>query len=67
MSGDYYAVVGPLDSDGPIVLDHSVTIIAGDGDNSPTYNMLGTTVTVWPSEEITVLHESLPLVSGLPS
>jgi hypothetical protein len=63
MSGDYYAVVGPLASDGSSPLEHSFTINAGDGDNSPTYSQFVGSVQVSPSEEITVLHESLPLVS----
>ncbi len=63
MSGDYYAVVGPLASDGSAPLEHSFTINAGDGDNSPTYSQFVGSVQVSPSEEITVLHDGSPLVS----
>jgi len=64
LAGDYYAVAGPLDSDGLSALEHSFTINAGDGDNSPSYAQLVGSVIVSPSEEITVIYESQPLVSG---
>jgi len=64
MSGDYYAIVGPLSSGGFAAADHSFTINAGDGDNSPAYSQFVGTVTVSPSEELTILHEGLPVVSG---
>jgi hypothetical protein len=64
LDGDYYAIVGPLDSDGAASLAHSFTINAGDGDNSPTYAHFYGSVIVAPSEEITILHEGLPVVSG---
>jgi hypothetical protein len=64
LDGDYYAIAGPLDSDGPVSLEHSFTINAGDGDNSPTYVQFVGSVDVAPAEEITLLHAGLPVVSG---
>ncbi|MDP6544842.1 MAG: CARDB domain-containing protein [Phycisphaerae bacterium] len=64
LDGDYYAIVGPLDSDGPVSLGHSFTINAGDGDNSPTYAQYLASFLVEPAEEITVLHDAVPVVSG---
>ena len=64
MDGDYYAVVGPLDSDGLASLEHSFTINAADGDNSPTYSQYIDSVVVAPAEEITVLYDALTVVSG---
>jgi len=64
LDGDYYAVAGPLDSDGPAPLEYSFTINAGDGDNSPTYTQYLDSFVVAPAEEITVLHNALSIVSG---
>ena len=64
LDGDYYAVVGPLDSDGSAPLEYSFTINAGDGDNSPTYTQYLDSFVVVPAEEITVLYDALSVVSG---
>ena len=64
LGGDYYAIVGPLDSNGPDPLGHSFTINAGDGDNSPTYTQLVASFDVAASEEITVLRDGSSIVSG---
>jgi len=64
LDGDYYVVLGPLDSDGPAPLAHSFTINAGDGDNSPTYVQYFDSFVVAPAEEITVLYDALTIVSG---
>ena len=64
LDGDYYAVVGPLDSDGPAWFEYSFTINAADGDNSPTYVQFIDSFIVAPAEEITVIYEGLTVVSG---
>jgi len=64
LDGDYYAVVGPFDSNGPASPEYSFTINAGDGDNSPTYAQYVDSFVVARTEEITVLHDALSVVSG---
>ena len=64
LDGDYYAVAGPFDSDGAASLEYAFTINAGDGDNSPTYAQHLDSFVVAPAEEITVLYDSLAVVSG---
>jgi hypothetical protein len=64
LDGDYYAIVGPLDSDGSASLEHVFTINVGDGDNSPAYTQHIDSFVVTPIEEITVIHAGLPVVSG---